>query len=71
MTSIIEWKMPPIASSANATPPARGRNRWSKGDYANDEQFRQRFQEWVSSVWTDKDRLIASILAEQAAEPAT
>ena len=42
-----------------------------KGDYANDEQFRLRFQEWISSVWADKDRVIASILAEQAAKPAT
>jgi 1-acyl-sn-glycerol-3-phosphate acyltransferase len=40
------------------------------GDYAADEQFRARFQQWISNLWAEKDQLISSILAEQVAEPA-
>lgn len=35
------------------------------GDYAADEQFRARFQQWMSGLWAEKDQLISSILAEQ------
>jgi len=34
------------------------------GDYANDEQFRERFQEWVNQLWIEKDRRLSSMLAE-------
>lgn len=40
------------------------------GDYANDADFRQRVQAWVSEIWADKDRLIAE-LKSQSAEAAT
>ncbi|MGI9264997.1 MAG: acyltransferase [Gammaproteobacteria bacterium] len=40
------------------------------GDYAEDEQFRARFQQWISGLWEEKDQLITSINAEQAPQPA-
>ena len=40
------------------------------GDYAADEQFRARFQQWMSGLWAEKDQLISSILAEQVSEAA-
>jgi 1-acyl-sn-glycerol-3-phosphate acyltransferase len=40
------------------------------GDYAEDEQFRARFQQWISGLWEEKDQLITSIIAEQAPQPA-
>ena len=33
------------------------------GDYANDAEFRERFQGWVSDLWRIKDRLIEDTLA--------
>ena len=40
------------------------------GDYAEDVQFRARFQQWISGLWEEKDQLITSIIAEQAPQPA-
>ena len=34
------------------------------GDYENDMQFRQHFQDWVSAIWTAKDAKIAQLMAE-------
>lgn len=34
------------------------------GDYENDMQFRQHFQDWVSGIWTAKDTKIAELMAE-------
>lgn len=34
------------------------------GDYENDMAFRQRFQDWVSGIWSDKDAKIAELMAE-------
>jgi 1-acyl-sn-glycerol-3-phosphate acyltransferase len=34
------------------------------GDYEHDPAFRQRFQDWVSALWSEKDRRITGILAE-------
>ncbi len=31
------------------------------GDYFHDPAFRERFQQWLSSVWADKDRLLDSL----------
>jgi 1-acyl-sn-glycerol-3-phosphate acyltransferase len=31
---------------------------FSRGDYDKDPQFRERFQAWVSELWSDKDALI-------------
>ena len=31
------------------------------GDYENDAEFRARFQDWISALWTQKDRLIEQI----------
>lgn len=36
-----------------------------KGDYANDPQFRQQFQDWVNQLWQDKDRRIEQLRAER------
>ena len=37
------------------------------GDYANDPGFRARMQEWVNSLWADKDAQIAQIAARSGA----
>lgn len=36
------------------------------GDYQNDPVFRERVQNWLNDMWTDKDRAIASLLAPPA-----
>lgn len=28
------------------------------GDYENDEVFRERFQSWISTIWTEKDQIL-------------
>jgi 1-acyl-sn-glycerol-3-phosphate acyltransferase len=38
----------------------------TEGDYAADELFRDRFQQWLAGVWTEKDELITSILQESS-----
>lgn len=35
-----------------------------EGDYENDPIFRQRFQSWVSQIWTTKDAKIAELMAQ-------
>jgi 1-acyl-sn-glycerol-3-phosphate acyltransferase len=42
------------------------------GDYENDAQFRARFQDWINTLWTEKDALIASAreVPAPAIEPA-
>lgn len=37
------------------------------GDYANDADFRARFQEWLGALWADKDARIEVLLAERGA----
>lgn len=32
----------------------------SQGDYENDAAFRERFQQWINELWTDKDALLAA-----------
>jgi 1-acyl-sn-glycerol-3-phosphate acyltransferase len=34
----------------------------SEGDYASDPAFRERFQAWLSGVWTDKDARLGRLL---------
>lgn len=34
-----------------------------QGDYENDAEFRAQFQQWVSDLWQEKDRLLASRLS--------
>ena len=34
----------------------------SQGDYENDAAFRERFQQWLGELWTEKDALLASRL---------
>ena len=36
----------------------------TQGDYAEDEAFRERLQQWLAAIWADKDELIASIREE-------
>lgn len=36
----------------------------SDGDYQNDEQFRLRFQQWLSEIWSRKDQQICEVLAD-------
>lgn len=33
------------------------------GDYFNDLEFRQRFQEWLNELWAEKDRRLANMLS--------
>lgn len=35
----------------------------AQGDYENDPQFRLRFQEWISTIWAEKDQLIEERLS--------
>ncbi len=37
----------------------------SAGDYQNDEQFRLRFQQWLSEIWSRKDEQIGEVLADE------
>lgn len=32
----------------------------SQGDYENDAAFRERFQQWINELWTEKDALLAA-----------
>ena len=41
------------------------------GDYLDDEDFRERFQEWVRNLWDAKDRRIDGLLEEPGAAPVT
>lgn len=36
-----------------------------QGDYENDDDYRQRFQQWVQQLWQDKDQLL-NTLSQQA-----
>jgi 1-acyl-sn-glycerol-3-phosphate acyltransferase len=36
------------------------------GDYQNDPAFRERMQNWLNELWTDKDRVIATLLTRPA-----
>lgn len=37
---------------------------FSRGDYLNDEAFRQEVQDWVHGIWIQKDRLLDACLSE-------
>jgi len=37
-----------------------------QGDYENDLAFRQRFHQWVSELWSDKDQLMVREMAASA-----
>jgi hypothetical protein len=37
------------------------------GDYLGDKAFRGRMQEWVNSLWVEKDALLAELKAPAAA----
>jgi 1-acyl-sn-glycerol-3-phosphate acyltransferase len=39
------------------------------GDYENDAAYRARFQQWVSSLWSEKDAMMTRMLANQPALP--
>ena len=34
------------------------------GDYLNDDQYRQRFQEWVNQLWVNKDQELSDLKSE-------
>jgi 1-acyl-sn-glycerol-3-phosphate acyltransferase len=36
------------------------------GDYTNDLEFRQRFQQWVNELWEEKDQLLSDMALERA-----
>jgi 1-acyl-sn-glycerol-3-phosphate acyltransferase len=40
-----------------------------QGDYENDAAFRARFQDWIATLWTQKDQRIDELLAEARARP--
>jgi len=35
------------------------------GDYENDAAFRERFQQWIGKLWTEKDQRVAQLLKAQ------
>ncbi len=35
------------------------------GDYFNDREYRDRFQEWLNGVWTRKDALLDELLSKK------
>lgn len=37
------------------------------GDYANDKNFKRRFQSWLNALWHEKDVLIASLMQKKKA----
>ena len=36
----------------------------SAGDYAGDEDFRQRFKQWLDELWTEKDALLDAMIGD-------
>jgi 1-acyl-sn-glycerol-3-phosphate acyltransferase len=38
------------------------------GDYFNDDDFRERFQEWLNTLWEEKDRQIEDLLHSRAVQ---
>ncbi|WP_338522354.1 acyltransferase [Pseudomonas batumici] len=42
-----------------------------QGDYENDPLFRQRIQDWVNRIWSEKDQRIAALLRESDPAPST
>ncbi|MEL7536104.1 MAG: acyltransferase [Pseudomonadota bacterium] len=40
------------------------------GDYANDREFRQRFQRWLADIWEEKDRRLKAMAIRYGANPA-
>jgi len=36
------------------------------GNYYSDDQFKQRFQEWLNRLWEEKDNAIEAILSKQS-----
>jgi 1-acyl-sn-glycerol-3-phosphate acyltransferase len=42
---------------------------FTRGDYANDPQFRARMQEWVNALWAEKDELIERLKPKAATSP--
>ncbi|HCS2054291.1 TPA: acyltransferase, partial [Shigella sonnei] len=33
------------------------------GDYINDKSFKRHFQQWLNSLWQEKDRLLTSLMS--------
>lgn len=40
-----------------------------RGDYFNDDEYRQRFQVWVNDLWVEKDALIGKLLGDPQETP--
>ena len=38
------------------------------GDYINDKSFKRHFQQWLNSLWQEKDRLLTSLMSSQRQE---
>ena len=43
----------------------------AEGDYPDDEAFRDRFKQWLGSVWAEKDERISAIMGEPDLSPCT
>ncbi|EOM9698285.1 acyltransferase, partial [Escherichia coli] len=35
------------------------------GDYINDKSFKRHFQQWLNSLWQEKDQLLTSLMSSQ------
>nr|MDM9318432.1 hypothetical protein [Escherichia coli] len=36
------------------------------GDYINDKSFKRHFQQWLNSLWQEKDRLLTSLMGNDS-----
>ena len=41
----------------------------AEGDYADDAEFRKRFQSWLGGIWSEKDELLGGMLAAPGSLP--
>jgi hypothetical protein len=35
------------------------------GDYFNDPEFQQEFQQWLNGIWHEKDQTLSQLLADK------
>ena len=35
------------------------------GDYFNDPEFQQEFQQWLNGIWRDKDQTLSQLLNDE------
>jgi 1-acyl-sn-glycerol-3-phosphate acyltransferase len=58
MIDLLTDRIPEIRARVRLLPIPQ---QFAGGDYENDAEFRTRFQDWINSLWTEKDALIAQM----------